>query len=771
MNFNGSRCLKQICFILASLCIISCGDSGNSSKTEPQNTPGLIITDDVFQDVVGRDGANNLDVLVNDFYSGTKLIPDEIQLKLTSGHNPLSLSENGLLSVAPKTESGSYQLSYEVCLQENTSLCGRATVYIDVINSEIALKPDNVAELNGAKAQTNIINLVANDTMDSGAIPLDEVLIAIKGENVEYFTLNSNAGIDMKADTPAKNYQLEYQICEKLNVNNCSESTVSIGVNKGLFMNGSVAGLKYISSSGTEGYTDQDGAFIYQENDILSFYLGGTLLGISTLGKANISPQDLTLNEVIPSSIKEVNSLVSNLNRANFTAEYLNITSLLYSADKDKNWLNGINIPRELHNSWGKISLKLDLSLSEFYKSLPLKKAMFKAYSENILGSARITHYLTGLDQLIIDQELDIPIYARKNVAIDDGADGIINSKNEFIIDENSFLRKRNDYTVSNTGDETIIESIDTQISTHGELLGQTNYDSLGNLTYSNQIIYNIHGYIVSEITFDKSTLLTTTQTYNYSTTGNLITHNIDNESDNEIDLKTQYLYDLFGNVLSELIYSNIAGELILSQRVFHSYDSDQHLIKTEVDENADGVINSATHYQLDSFGNVTLTSIDSNNDGVPNYTKTDTYDIFKQLTSSVIDSDGDSVADMKTLTIYSLNPLVVIIQEDTNGNGFFEKVTSSEFDDQGYLFKKVTWENGLVSVDTYQFDEFANLIYSATEINEDGKLINVVESDINDQGLISIQYFEDGHDSSKDKIIYYEYQKINFRSYSVITN
>jgi len=70
------------------------------------------------------------------------------------------------------------------------------------------------------------------------------------------------------------------------------EGDVSAGQpQRGLFLDSAVSGLWYETLT-QSGYTDQEGYFEFLPGEIVSFYLGSTLLGES-IGKAEVTPLDL----------------------------------------------------------------------------------------------------------------------------------------------------------------------------------------------------------------------------------------------------------------------------------------------------------------------------------------------------------------------------------------------------------------------------------------------------------------------------------------------
>jgi len=104
-----------------------------------------------------------------------------------------------------------------------------------------------------------------------------------------------------------------------------SSSNVTL---KGTFIDSPVQGLKYETSSGISGITDENGTFTYKKGDNVTFEVGNVVLG-SSLGNSIITPYDL----------------------ANDTNTAINIAYFLQNLDSDGNVSNGIQLPIDINIS------------------------------------------------------------------------------------------------------------------------------------------------------------------------------------------------------------------------------------------------------------------------------------------------------------------------------------------------------------------------------------------------------------------------------------
>jgi len=97
------------------------------------------------------------------------------------------------------------------------------------------------------------------------------------------------------------------------------------GTPQGVFVDSPVEGLHFLSAT-QSGTTDSNGAFLYQEGETVSFYVGDILLG-STLGAETVTPLDL-----VSGAVDDTDPQVTNILR------------FLQGLDDDGNPGNGIRI-------------------------------------------------------------------------------------------------------------------------------------------------------------------------------------------------------------------------------------------------------------------------------------------------------------------------------------------------------------------------------------------------------------------------------------------
>ncbi|MDR7371930.1 gliding motility-associated C-terminal domain-containing protein, partial [Flavobacterium aquidurense] len=91
-------------------------------------------------------------------------------------------------------------------------------------------RPTFVIQANNDTAGTNkTINVFNNDTLNGSVVNPSSVVLSTVTAN-PYLILNADGSVQVKMGAPSGNYQLTYQICDALNLSNCSQATVSVDV-------------------------------------------------------------------------------------------------------------------------------------------------------------------------------------------------------------------------------------------------------------------------------------------------------------------------------------------------------------------------------------------------------------------------------------------------------------------------------------------------------------------------------------------------------------
>ncbi|MBF7091758.1 gliding motility-associated C-terminal domain-containing protein, partial [Flavobacterium sp. ALJ2] len=101
-----------------------------------------------------------------------------------------------------------------------------------VMNNVICANKDIPATINGKEGGNTAVSVLDNDTLNGKAVVRSEITLTPKGTYPTGITLNADGTIRVASGTPADNYEIEYKICEKLSITNCSSTKVTVVVEK-----------------------------------------------------------------------------------------------------------------------------------------------------------------------------------------------------------------------------------------------------------------------------------------------------------------------------------------------------------------------------------------------------------------------------------------------------------------------------------------------------------------------------------------------------------
>ncbi|WP_353129258.1 DUF7507 domain-containing protein, partial [Parapedobacter pyrenivorans] len=190
----------------------------------------IAVDDDHFGPIPGRDGGTTASVLGNDTIDGDPIDVGTIVLSRTPviGSSPLTLNEDGTVTLAPNTAAGSYTLSYQVCDAVNPTNCQTATVTVEVAPASLEAAAVS-ADANGYDGTKNVVNVFDNIKVNGEPLDPEDVSLTVVRTDPE-LVLNADGSVDVLPGTRGGTYILTYQICEKLNPDNCTVTTVTITV-------------------------------------------------------------------------------------------------------------------------------------------------------------------------------------------------------------------------------------------------------------------------------------------------------------------------------------------------------------------------------------------------------------------------------------------------------------------------------------------------------------------------------------------------------------
>ncbi|MBS7786571.1 hypothetical protein KIH23_04620, partial [Flavobacterium sp. CYK-55] len=232
----------------------------------PPNTTGctfpFIVTkcklidakNDTFGSINGTTGNNNIGNIFNNNGSGSDTL-DNVQTNLSQvnlsivtpataingGQVPYIDLATGNVVVPAGTSAGTYTITYKICEKTAASNCDTAVVTITCPNPVINAVNDTISGGNGANGNPNAGNVLATngngpDTLNGTPVTIAQVNMTVTTaatpiNNGPVPSIDVTTGqVSIPAGTPAGNYTIVYQICEKLNPSNCDSATVTINV-------------------------------------------------------------------------------------------------------------------------------------------------------------------------------------------------------------------------------------------------------------------------------------------------------------------------------------------------------------------------------------------------------------------------------------------------------------------------------------------------------------------------------------------------------------
>ncbi|WP_219337878.1 hypothetical protein, partial [Pseudomonas sp. Xaverov 259] len=172
-------------------------------------------------------GKTTISVILNDKLNGTQAVignnPGEVTLKKVTLPAGFVLEADGKVTVPANTPIGTYDIEYSICEVTNPSNCDTAKSTVTVTGSVFDLKDDTVTPVTGSTQNQTLVNVLDNDKKDNASINTSEVNITTTAADPKgYLILKSDGTAELKANAPAGDYELTYQVCEKLNTSNCA---------------------------------------------------------------------------------------------------------------------------------------------------------------------------------------------------------------------------------------------------------------------------------------------------------------------------------------------------------------------------------------------------------------------------------------------------------------------------------------------------------------------------------------------------------------------
>lgn len=248
----------------------------------------IVANDDTFGPVNGRDGGDLPgNVLDNDTLGGDPVNPSKVTLTPNdpAPNDGVTLNNDGTVTIEPSTPAGQYPITYQICEILNPSNCDTATVTVTVEAPPIEATDDGFGPVNGSDGNTNIGNVLDNDTLGGEPIVPGDVQLELVGNLPPGLTFDTDSGVvGVPPGTPAGDYSFQYKVCEKLNPANCDTASVTVTIEAAPIL-------------------AEDDAYGPVNQGAQGVPLIGNVLDNDRLNGAVVTPQEVTLSGTPPAEL------------------------------------------------------------------------------------------------------------------------------------------------------------------------------------------------------------------------------------------------------------------------------------------------------------------------------------------------------------------------------------------------------------------------------------------------------------------------------------
>ncbi|WP_306354237.1 gliding motility-associated C-terminal domain-containing protein [Flavobacterium sp. '19STA2R22 D10 B1'] len=204
--------------------------NNNTSTSTPIPVNVIIANPDTAGPINGASGGMNVvNVLTNDLLNGNPIDPSTVTITPVID-GPLSVNSDGTVDVLPNTPAGVYTITYQVCEIANPANCSTTIVTVTVIESIIIANDDDFSAVptNGGTGGT-IGNAFGNDTLNGAVVTAGTVIVTITNDDgLNGIVIDQDGNIQVPGGSAVGIYHVEYQICDKINPDNCATAIITI---------------------------------------------------------------------------------------------------------------------------------------------------------------------------------------------------------------------------------------------------------------------------------------------------------------------------------------------------------------------------------------------------------------------------------------------------------------------------------------------------------------------------------------------------------------
>jgi len=450
----------------------------------------------------------------------------------------------------------------------------------------------------------------------------------------------------------------------------------------GAFIDSPVKGLRFETPT-QSGLTNELGEFIYLAGETVTFYVGGTLLGVA-LGDDVISPFSLLGIQPLSTEFSISSALAGN--EVNSFDRAINIATLLQTLDIDDNPENGIDLGTS-HADLANLEISINIKARHFENQESISKAKALTGITNVRSYGDAAQHIYQSLGISVESNLASSFTSKQN-------DEQLESVNYEYNPEGQLTTENTDSNSDGATDITKTYSYDD----NGNLAQITNSatETVETLTYdtNNNILTRLidtpHGndsnesYLYTDNKLERFSLdqnadgsVEVSTEYFYNSQGDITRYEVDRDGDGVVDSVSSYSY--LNNSLLSYSEDN-DNDLIPNILIAYTYDENGNRTSQNVDLSVEGVPNTIATFTYDKNNNAIRYEQDKDLDGLPNYIETYTYDKNNNRTSYKRDIDANGTWDVFTQYFYDRNGNRIKMLEDNDGNGIVDKIWTGDY-------------------------------------------------------------------------------------------
>ena len=189
------------------------------------------VADDFTSNPVnGYEGGIAGDITANDQLNGQLVNDNDITITLNDNPIGATVDAAGELTIPAGTATGDYTITYTICEKLNPDNCSSSSITVRVEAALILATTDDFSGSTVNGADGGIAgDLTANDLLNGQPVNDNDITITLN-DNPVGATVDAAGDLTVPVGTATGDYTITYTICEKLNPENCSSSSVVITV-------------------------------------------------------------------------------------------------------------------------------------------------------------------------------------------------------------------------------------------------------------------------------------------------------------------------------------------------------------------------------------------------------------------------------------------------------------------------------------------------------------------------------------------------------------